>query len=67
MPTSSLTPGSEPEPLTERDIRWSIAEDFTKLGERQDTLTWGEAVVIAREGLCRCRGGNKPCQDGGAR
>ncbi|MGP4114615.1 hypothetical protein ACTWP5_27365 [Streptomyces sp. 4N509B] len=56
-----------PEPVSEQSIRNQIADDFTKFGERQDTLSWGEAVVIAREGLCRCRGGRKPCQDGGAR
>lgn len=50
----------------EQTTRDQIAADFTKFGERQDRLSWGEAVLIAREGLCRCRGGNKPCQDGGA-
>jgi len=45
----------------EREVRWRIAKDFEQFGKRQDTLGWGEAYLIAREGLCRCRGGDKPC------
>jgi hypothetical protein len=32
-----------------------------QFGKRQDALTWGEAALIAREGLCRCRSGHVPC------
>jgi hypothetical protein len=45
----------------ERRVRWQIAADFEQFGKRQSALTWGEAAVIAREGLCRCRGGSEPC------
>ena len=45
----------------EREVRWSIAADFQTFGRRQDSLSWGEAHLIARDGLCRCRGGSKPC------
>lgn len=52
----------------ERDVRSSIAADFEQFGKQQSKLTWGEAALIAREGLCACRGGQKPCQsEGGAR
>lgn len=51
----------------EREIRWQIADDFHRLGCTQDALSWGEALMIAREGLCSCRGGIKPCAEGGAR
>ncbi|MFD5910311.1 hypothetical protein ACFWHL_16490 [Streptomyces massasporeus] len=46
---------------TERQVRAQIAEDFKRLGNRQSSLSWGEAYYIARDGLCRCRGGSKPC------
>lgn len=45
----------------EREVRAQIAEDFKTLGKRQSTLSWGEAHLIARDGLCRCRGGSKSC------
>lgn len=45
----------------ERKVRAEIAADFMQFGKRQDSLSWGEAVLIAREGLCRCRGGSKSC------
>jgi len=45
----------------ERKVRAEIAADFEQLGKRQGSLTWGEAVLIAREGLCVCRGGSQPC------
>ncbi|GHH87930.1 hypothetical protein [Streptomyces capitiformicae] len=51
----------------ERDIRWQVAEDFKTVGEKQDSLSWGEAYYIARDGLCRCRGGSKPCDAEGIR
>jgi parvulin-like peptidyl-prolyl isomerase len=59
----------------EREVRWQIAADFETFGRKQDSLSWGEAHLIAREGLCRCRGGSKPCDaedirnlvEGGAR
>lgn len=50
----------------ERNVRWQIAEDFKTYGQRRDTLSWGEAFYIARDGLCVCRGGRKPCTEGGA-
>jgi hypothetical protein len=50
----------------ERDVRWSIAEDFSTFGRKHESFNWGEAHLIAREGLCQCRGGSKPCTDGGA-
>ncbi|MDX3520778.1 hypothetical protein [Streptomyces scabiei] len=51
----------------EREVRWQIAADFKQFGKRQDTLSWGEAALIAREGLCRCRGGSQPREGGGQR
>lgn len=45
----------------EHDVRWSIAEDFTRYGRVAESLTWGEANLVAREGLCTCRGGDKSC------
>jgi len=50
----------------EREVRWQIAADFERFGKRQDTLSWGEAALVAREGLCRCRGGSQPCEGGGS-
>lgn len=41
--------------------RAEIAADFEQFGKRQDSLSWGEAHLIASEGLCVCRGGDKPC------
>ena len=46
-------------------VRAEIAADFEQLGKRQGSLTWGEAVLIASEGLCVCRGGSKPCDTEG--
>ena len=74
MAPSITDPGQTPEEV-ERAVRERIAEDFTRFGRRQDSLSWGEAVQIVREGLCRCRGGDKPCDaediratsEGGAR
>lgn len=43
-------------------VRASIAADFMQFGQHKDVLSWGEAVLIAREGLCNCRGGSKPCE-----
>ncbi|MBX7464883.1 hypothetical protein [Streptomyces sp. NPDC057910] len=52
----------------EREVRAEIAADIRFVGKQRDTLSWGEAHLIASEGLCACRGGRKPCQDaGGAR
>ncbi|MGW6531381.1 hypothetical protein [Streptomyces venezuelae] len=51
---------------TEREVRRSIAADFETFGKKQVSLSWGEAYLIAREGLCVCRGGSKPCTEGGA-
>jgi hypothetical protein len=48
-------------------VRESIAQDFIRQGEASDSLNWGQAVYIAREGLCGCSGGIKPCDMGGAR
>ncbi|MFE3326820.1 hypothetical protein [Streptomyces sp. NPDC059176] len=45
----------------EREVRWQIARDFEKYGKRHDSLSTGEAYYIARDGLCSCRGGSKPC------
>ncbi len=45
----------------EREVRWSIARDFEKYGQRHDSLSTGEAYYIARDGLCSCRGGSKRC------
>jgi hypothetical protein len=45
----------------ERKVRAEIAADFEQFGKRQDSLSWGEAHLIAGEGLCVCRGGSKPC------
>jgi hypothetical protein len=49
------------------DFRNAVrAEDFVRQGKASDTLTWGQAVYIARDGLCSCSGGLKPCDMGGA-
>ncbi|SDN19094.1 hypothetical protein [Streptomyces wuyuanensis] len=45
----------------ERDVRWQIARDFEKYSRVAENLSWGEAYYIARDGLCTCRGGDKPC------
>ena len=50
----------------ERDVRWQIAKDFEEFGKTHDTFSWGQAVYIARDGLCSCSGGSKPCDMGGA-
>jgi hypothetical protein len=50
--------GAEVEAAT----RASVAADFEQFGKRKDFLSWGEGVLIAREGLCACRGGSKPCE-----
>jgi hypothetical protein len=52
---------------TEAKVRESIAEDFVRQGKASDTLNWGQAVYIARDGLCSCSGGIKPCDMGGTR
>lgn len=53
----------------ERETRWQVAADFELLGKRRDTVGWGEAVMVAREGLCKCQGGSVPCptSEAGAR
>lgn len=51
----------------ERQTRGQVEDDFHRLGKTQNMLSWGEAVAIAREGLCSCRGGIKPCTEAGAR
>lgn len=50
----------------EHRTRWAVAEDFVRQGKASDSLTWGQAVYIARDGLCGCSGGLKPCDMGGA-
>jgi hypothetical protein len=52
---------------TETRVRESVAQDFIRQGKASDRLTWGQAVYIARDGLCGCSGGLKPCDMGGAR
>jgi hypothetical protein len=49
------------------EIRAEVAADFQLAARHQDEFSWGEAVDIARDGLCSCRGGNKPCPKAGAR
>ncbi|MFE4867638.1 hypothetical protein [Streptomyces sp. NPDC056682] len=50
-------------------VRAEVAADFELLGRRQESLTWGQAVMVAREGLCQCQGGSVPCptSEAGAR
>lgn len=45
----------------ERTVRAEVAADFQLAARHQDEFSWGEAVDIASNGLCSCRGGNKPC------
>lgn len=52
---------------TEPRVREAVAQDFIRQGKASDSLTWGHAVYIARDGLCGCSGGIKPCDMGGAR
>jgi hypothetical protein len=42
-------------------VRAEIAADFELLGKRHASLSWGQAVMVAREGLCQCQGGSVPC------
>ena len=49
----------------EARVRAGIAADFATFGRRQDSLSSAEAYLIAREGLCRCRGGKVPCTEAG--
>jgi hypothetical protein len=53
--------------VVERKVRAEVASDFQLAARHQDEFSWGEAVTIAREGLCSCRGGNTPCPKAGAR
>lgn len=50
----------------EAKTREAIAQDFIRQGKASDSLSWGQAVSIARDGLCACSGGIKPCDMGGA-
>ncbi|RCH70540.1 hypothetical protein DT019_03350 [Streptomyces sp. SDr-06] len=43
------------------ETRRQVAADFELVGRRQESLTWGQAVMVAREGLCQCQGGSVPC------
>jgi len=51
----------------ERKVRAEVASDFQLASRHQDEFSWGEAVDIASNGLCSCRGGNRPCPKAGAR
>ncbi|MFG3136042.1 hypothetical protein ACGFZA_07445 [Streptomyces sp. NPDC048211] len=50
----------------DQKTRAEIAEDFMRQGKASNSLTWGQAHEIALNGLCRCSGGIKPCDMGGA-
>lgn len=50
----------------ERDVRSQVAEDFKRVGKTPNTdISWGRAFYIARDGLCSCSGGLKPCEMAG--
>jgi hypothetical protein len=43
------------------EVRNAVAADFELLGKRHASLSWGQAVMVVREGLCQCQGGSVPC------
>ena len=51
----------------ERTAREQVATDFAIYGERQPRIALGMAQLIAREGLCACRGGRAACPRSEAR